>query len=158
MTECAHSTIADARERQAAHVSRAANAGTRPILTRRGRPVAAIHSIDDLIGCRNPEPLPRSLQPRPACEEKRDEIAKHCIADALSLSGSALRGDFTKSSEVDLHVEPERDAQIGSIGLGRLEADPAHCFGWPIDLAPQNRLRPILREDVLVSALVLYAS
>ena len=152
-------SIAEAREHLADLVNRAAYAGERPVLTRRGRPIAAIVPIADLHRLeRSVDAAPLRLALSSACLAELENICRRHRVRELSLFGSALRDDFDADSDVDLLVEFEPDAQIGFIELGRLEADLIRCFGRPIDLVSKRGLRPILREEVLSTSRVIYAS
>jgi predicted nucleotidyltransferase len=106
--------------------------------------------------------IPRSNAVAPPLGVDPDRIAdicrKHHVAE-LSLFGSAVRDDFDdESSDIDLLVDFEPTAQVGFIELGRLEEDLTLLFDRKVDLVPKAGLRPILREEVLASARVLYAA
>ncbi len=75
----------------------------------------------------------------------------------LSLFGSILREDFRPDSDVDLLVQFRPDARVGFLTLGRMERELAAMFGRPIDLVPKRGLKPVIRDEVLASARVLYA-
>jgi prevent-host-death family protein len=152
-------SIAKAREQLAELVNRAAYGGERPVLTRRGRPVAAIVPIADL------ERLERSSENRPdhaaltrSRQDQLNDICERNQVRELSVFGSALRNDFAPNSDVDLLVEFQPHATVGFIELGRLEKELVDYFGRQVDLVPKNGLRPILREEVLATARVLFAA
>jgi predicted nucleotidyltransferase len=77
---------------------------------------------------------------------------------SLSLFGSVLREDFGEDSDVDVLVEFEPDAQVGFMALGRMRRELTSLLGRPVDLVPQDGLKPLIREAVLSSAEVLYAA
>ena len=76
----------------------------------------------------------------------------------LSIFGSALRGDFSADSDVDVLVEFEPEAQVGFIALSRMRRELSDLFQRPVDLVPKNGLKPRIREAVLSSAEVVYAA
>jgi predicted nucleotidyltransferase len=76
----------------------------------------------------------------------------------LSLFGSVLREDFGPESDVDVLAEFEPDAQVGFIALGRMRRELGALLGRPVDLVPRDSLKPLIRETVLSSAKVLYAT
>lgn len=91
----------------------------------------------------------------------RDEIVDFCRRNQirrLSVFGSALREDFGPDSDVDVLVEFEPEAQIGFVALSRMQRELAALLGRPVDLVPREGLKPILRETVLSSAEVVYAT
>ncbi len=89
------------------------------------------------------------------------EIAEFCRryrVRELALFGSALRDDFRPGSDVDLLVEFEPDAQVGFLTLARMQRELAAILGRRVDLVPKGGLKPLIRQAVLDSAEVLYAS
>ena len=90
-----------------------------------------------------------------------DEIAALCRryqVRELSLFGSALRDDFRRDSDLDLLVLFEPEAQVGFMALGRMERELGAIFGRKVDLVPKEGLKPIIRDEVLAAAQVLYAA
>ena len=90
-----------------------------------------------------------------------DEIAALCRryqVRELSLFGSALRDDFRRDSDLDLLVLFEPEAQVGFMALGRMERELETILGRKVDLVPKEGLKPIIRDEVLASAQVLYAA
>lgn len=75
----------------------------------------------------------------------------------LSLFGSALTNDFREDSDIDLLVEFEPEAKIGFLALSRMQRELSGLFQRPVDLVPKNGLKPLIRDDVLAQAQVLYA-
>jgi len=76
----------------------------------------------------------------------------------LAVFGSALRGDFSSDSDIDLLVEFEEDAQIGFLALSRLQRELSALLGRRVDLVPRNGLKPTIRQQVLSDAELLYAA
>ncbi len=98
---------------------------------------------------------------RPRLEIARDQIADFCRryhVRRLALFGSVVREDFTSDSDVDVLVAFEPEARIGFMTLGRMKRELGALFQRPVDLVPQDGLKPSIRESVLSSAEELYAA
>ncbi len=76
----------------------------------------------------------------------------------LALFGSAVREDFSATSDVDVLVEFEPDAEVGFITLSRMQRELSAILHRRVDLVPKNGLKPQIRESVLSSAEILYAA
>ena len=76
----------------------------------------------------------------------------------LSVFGSALREDFRTDSDVDLLVEFEPEAQIGFVTLVRMQRELSAILNRPVDLVPEEGLKPAIREEVIASAREVYAA
>lgn len=76
----------------------------------------------------------------------------------LALFGSALRDDFDASSDVDLLVEFEPEAQVGFMTLARMQRELSAILQRQVDLVPKGGLKPRIRQAVLSGAEVLYAA
>ena len=97
-------------------------------------------------------------------EQLRSEsttIAKICarygVAE-LSVFGSTARGDAGRDSDIDLLVTFQPDAAIGLIGFNRLRRELEEGLGRRVDLVPKDGLKPIIRDEVLSEAQLLYAA
>jgi len=90
-----------------------------------------------------------------------EQIAAFCRRNqvrSLALFGSVLREDFGPGSDVDVLVAFEPGARVGFLALGRMQRELSALFGRPVDLVPRDGLKPMVREEVLPSAEVLYAA
>lgn len=76
----------------------------------------------------------------------------------LSLFGSALRADFRLDSDVDLLVAFLPGARVGFLHLAQLQRRLGEVFARRVDLVPKLGLKPLVAEDVLPAARVLYAA
>jgi hypothetical protein len=76
----------------------------------------------------------------------------------LALFGSVARGEAHPESDVDLLVSFQPDAQVGFLTLGRMKRELTEMFHRPVDLVPQDGLKPVIREAVLAEARELYAA
>lgn len=75
----------------------------------------------------------------------------------LAVFGSALRNDFSATSDVDLLVEFEPEAQVGFLTLARMQRELSEILHRQVDLVPKGGLKPKIRQAVFSSAEVLYA-
>jgi len=76
----------------------------------------------------------------------------------LSLFGSVLRDDFRPDSDVDVLVQFDPGARVSFMTLGKMQRELATIFQRPVDLVPQDGLKPVIREEVLASAQEVYAT
>lgn len=91
----------------------------------------------------------------------RQQIAAFCSRwqiTELSLFGSVLRDDFRPESDVDVLVVFAPEAAIGFLALGTMRRELTAILGRPVDLVPKEGLKPLIRNEVLGSAEVLYAA
>ena len=76
----------------------------------------------------------------------------------LSLFGSAISDRMGPDSDIDLLVEFVPGARIGLIGFAGLQEELEAAIGRKVDLVPKRGLKPLIRDEVLSSAEVLYAA
>lgn len=69
-----------------------------------------------------------------------------------------LRSDFRPDSDVDVLVAFEPEARIDFVALARVQRELAELLNRPVDLVPESGLKPLIRDEVLRSAEVLYAT
>ena len=99
-----------------------------------------------------------------ALEKLRAEsnsIARICVQHGvaeLSVFGSTARGDARDSSDVDLLVTFKPNSRIGLVSFNRLRRELEAALGRPVDLVPRDGLKPLIRDEVLSQALLLYAA
>lgn len=79
---------------------------------------------------------------------RRRRVTVRRIAAAHGVSnvrvfGSTARGDDTAGSDIDLLIHLDRP--VGLIGLARLEHELRDALGTPIDLVPDDGLKPAIR-------------
>lgn len=90
-----------------------------------------------------------------------DELSGFCQRNqirALSIFGSAVTGNFTDQSDIDLLVDFDPKAKIGFLALARMQRELTELFQRPVDLVPRNGLKPMIREQILSQAELLYAN
>lgn len=86
------------------------------------------------------------------------DICQRYEVSELAMFGSILRRDFRDDSDVDLLVEFKPDAEIGFLTLARMQRELTAIFRRPVDLVPKAGLKPKIRQEVLSTMKVLYAS
>jgi uncharacterized protein len=89
------------------------------------------------------------------------EIATFCRRHhirRLAVFGSALREDFRSDSDVDVLVQFEPQARVGFLAMARAARELSTLLGRRVDLVPQAGLKPLIRDEVLAEAEVLFAS
>jgi len=105
-----------------------------------------------------------ALEPHQALERLRvspsdlQHLCEEFQVAELSLFGSALRADFRLDSDVDLLVLFQPGTRVGFRYLARLERRLGELFGRQVDLVPKQGLKPLVAEDVLPAARVIYAA
>ena len=91
----------------------------------------------------------------------QDELAAFCRRHRivkLALFGSALREDFSASSDADFLIEFEPGHTPGFLGLAEMERELSALLGGrPVDLRTPEDLSRYFRADVLDAAVVQYA-
>ena len=81
--------------------------------------------------------------------------ARYKVAE-LSVFGSTARGDAGVGGDIDLLVTFQPDAAIGLIAFNRLRRELEEGLGRRVDLVPKDGLKPLIRDEVLSQAQVLY--
>ena len=86
------------------------------------------------------------------------ELCRRYEVRELALFGSALGDSFREDSDVDLLVAFEPEARVGLIKFGELQRELSELLGRKVDLGTKSGLKPLIRDQVLASARVLYAA
>jgi len=76
----------------------------------------------------------------------------------LALFGSVLRDDFGPESDVDILVEFEPQARLGLIAYASIQRELSELLQRPVDLVTRDEVKPLIKQDVLDSAEVIYAA
>jgi hypothetical protein len=91
---------------------------------------------------------------------KKRKIVEFCKRNhirSLSLFGSILRNDFSRSSDIDVLVEFEIGYVPGFFDLIEMEEKLSSMFGGrKVDLRTPNDLSRYFRDDVLTEAEAVY--
>ena len=76
----------------------------------------------------------------------------------MSIFGSVPRDDFQPDSDVDVLVQFDPGARVSFMTLGKMQRELTAIFQRPVDLIPQDGLKPVIREEVLSSTREVYAA
>ena len=87
-----------------------------------------------------------------------ETFCKRYQVSRMALFGSVLRDDFQPDSDVDVLVQFNSDARVIFITLGKMQRELTILFQRPVELIPQDGLKPVIREEVLASAREVYAT
>lgn len=74
-------------------------------------------------------------------------ILKQAGVKKSSIFGSYVRGDQTKSSDVDILIEPPKKMSL--FGLAGLKLDLEETLGKEVDIITYNSINPLLKEYIL---------
>lgn len=88
-----------------------------------------------------------------------EKIRQYCQTQpiqTLSLFGSALRGQLTPESDIDLLVKFIPNTPITLFDIIDMELALSQITGQPIDLRTPNELSRYFREDVIREAVLVY--
>jgi hypothetical protein len=86
------------------------------------------------------------------------ELCRRYHVQELSIFGSVARGEATASSDIDLLVEFEPSARVGLITFNELAEELTCVFHRHVDLVSKRGLKPLIREQVLHDAEVIFAA
>jgi uncharacterized protein len=90
--------------------------------------------------------------------EKLAEVCSRYEVRELSIFGSAVRGTLRPDSDIDLLVVFAPGAKIGLIRFGQLQEELSALIGRPVDLVPKDGLKPLIRDEILSAAQLVYAA
>jgi len=76
----------------------------------------------------------------------------------LAFLGSVLRDDFKPDSDVDVLITFIPGTRVGLITLGKMEQELETLLGRKVDLVTKGSLKPLIRDNILSAAEVLYAA
>ena len=85
------------------------------------------------------------------------EICRKYGVKELAVFGSAARGEMCPESDVDFLVEFREEARPGLIGLSALGREFSRVLGRRVDVAVKAALKPLVRNEILSEAHVIYA-
>ena len=91
-------------------------------------------------------------------KEALADICRRYQVKELALFGSILRQDFGRRSDVDVLVEFQPGAMIGLFEFVGLQEDLKTLIGRKVDLVSKRGLNPLIRDDILPAASILYAA
>lgn len=94
--------------------------------------------------------------------EEFEAFCKRWDVVEMALFGSALREDFSRTSDVDLLVSFHPNARRTLLDLGRMEEELEKMLGRSVDLVSRRGLESsrnyIRRRNILNSCEILYAA
>lgn len=96
------------------------------------------------------------MKPVPPDEETLRAFCERNHITKLSLFGSAVRGEMTESSDVDVLVEFDPDNLPTLLDVIDLESELSALFGRRVDLRTAEDLSRYFRNDVVREARPLY--
>ena len=76
----------------------------------------------------------------------------------FSLFGSVPWDNFRADSDIDVLVQIDPAARVSLMTMGKMQRGLATIFKRPVDLIPQDGLKPVIREEVLAGAQEVYAA
>jgi len=91
-------------------------------------------------------------------ESEIRNFCDHYQVKRLALFGSVLRKDFRPDSDIDVLVMFDPSAKVTFMTLGKMKRELSEIFQRPVDLVPEEGLKPSIRDAVLSSAQELYAT
>ena len=87
-----------------------------------------------------------------------DDLCRRYGIKELALFGSIVRGDFHADSDIDVLVEYQPGVRNGLFAFVRLQRELESILGRKIDLVPKDGLKPLIRDHVIDSSQVLFAT
>ncbi len=90
--------------------------------------------------------------------EGLESVCRRYQVRELALFGSMLRQDQLLESDVDLLVSFQPEARVTFTTLARMQRELEALLGRKVDLVPKDGLKPVIRDQVLATARVLYAA
>jgi len=104
--------------------------------------------------------LPGAMPQRSTCIDDEPKLAEFAVryqVAELAVFGSALRDDFTSTSDVDLLVTFLPGAEVSLFDLVDMGDELSRLLGRPVDLVPKSGIKPRSRETVFESSRIIYA-
>jgi len=94
--------------------------------------------------------------------EIRSHIIPHFQISSIWIFGSAIRDDYSETSDIDLVVDFNPGARITLLTLASLQTDLEKDLGRKVDLitwkAIDDFMNPIMRQEVLSTMVRIYGS
>lgn len=88
-----------------------------------------------------------------------EEIRNYCMHQPilrLSLFGSAMHGELTGESDIDLLVEYVPGARIGLLAMSGQQIELSRLIGRHVDLRTPQDLSRYFRQEIVDSAQLIY--
>lgn len=84
------------------------------------------------------------------------ELCRRYHVREMALFGSVLRDDFRDDSDIDVLVVYEPTASVSYFDMSAPAHELEQLFGRSVDLGTGDSLKPLIRDDVLASSIVIY--
>ncbi|MGE5250107.1 MAG: nucleotidyltransferase family protein [Bacteroidota bacterium] len=95
----------------------------------------------------------------PIPQEQISEFCRRWKVTELAVFGSAVGGNLTPESDVDILVSFAPDTQVGLFDLAQMQMELESLFGRPVDLVEKAGLQnPYRRREILRTSKVVYAA
>lgn len=91
-------------------------------------------------------------------QKSLESFCRRYQVSRVALFGSVLRDDFRPDSDVDILVSFAPEARISFLTLGRMKRELSELLQRPVDLVPQEGLKPAIRDEVLANSREIYAA
>jgi predicted nucleotidyltransferase len=76
----------------------------------------------------------------------------------MTLFDLVLRDDFRRDSDFYMLVLFDSPVDVTFLTLGEMKQELSGLFQRPVDLFPQDGLKPIIRDSILSSAQVIFVA
>jgi uncharacterized protein len=86
------------------------------------------------------------------------EICRRYEIRELSLFGSQVRGDSTAKSDFDFLIEFQPEANVDFFKYFEIQEELEEIVHKKVDLVPKKGLKPLIRQQVLAEAKIVYAT
>ena len=96
------------------------------------------------------------MRPSIALQQHRDEIRRIALSHRVTnvrVFGSALHGDDTENSDLDLLVEPISETTL--MDIARIQVEVAKLLSLKVDVLTPNALPDKFRAQVLTEAVAV---
>lgn len=96
------------------------------------------------------------MRPSQALQQHRDEIRRIALRHRVTnvrVFGSALHGDDTEDSDLDLLVEPTSETTL--MDIARIQVEVARLLNVSVDVLTPNALPDKFRTQVLTEAVAV---
>ncbi len=101
--------------------------------------------------------MPKTL-PFPVPYDALVELCQRYQVRELAVFGSATQQRYRPDSDIDLLVSFAPEARVTFTTLARMQRELEALLGRKVDLVPKEGLKPLIRDQVLATAQVLYAA
>lgn len=94
----------------------------------------------------------------PITDEQLSAFCRRHHIREMALFGSVLRSDFGRQSDIDVLIEFDPNAKIGLLAYAAVQRELSELLRRPVDLVTRRGLKPLIAQEILDSAQVVYAA